>query len=313
MPRKEDKSKLLPDTLIDILSIETAKMKIYGWGIPPGSKWVNYILDEKAYMMDIKLSKDNNNYNTAYFSLYSKNKINPKYIINIAEKVHRALIKNSNGEAVFTGCNNIGQPLKGNKHSFIFLINNIKNKDKFITNMVIYAPMGFNQIAEMSLDRLISINNYSDKKIIFFLIKIGNENDFPYLSLFSKSKRWKSVTPFVPTMHPKFNSKGPKIDQNTNLQKGSPEYNLIRLIKNDDRFNKVSIKNVKCKHLSKSEINYLIGFKLDRKEGVSKTENGRRSTNLGYYMEVEFDKEVAGPLAFGYGNHFGLGLFEPIK
>jgi CRISPR-associated protein Csb2 len=33
----------------------------------------------------------------------------------------------------------------------------------------------------------------------------------------------------------------------------------------------------------------------------------------GYGFEIEFDRDVAGPFAVGYGAHFGLGLFTVMK
>ena len=299
--------------LIDILGITTAEMKENGYSIPKGSRWVNYILDENAYEMEVITKNNYNNYKVAYFLVYRKNRIDPKYTVMISEKIHRALIKNSNGEQVFTGCDNLKRPLKGNKHSFIFLLSNKQEGYNFINNMVIYAPMGFNENSVRALHKLNSIYNYNDRKIKFFLIKLGCEKDFQYLQIFSKSKYWKSVTPFVPTLHPKFNHRGiPRMDSDINLQKGSPEYDLVRLIKKDDRFKDLTVKINFSKSISKSELNYMLGFKLNRKEGKYKLENGKHNGDIGYYMEIEFDKEVAGPLAFGYGNHFGLGLFKPI-
>jgi CRISPR-associated protein Csb2 len=32
---------------------------------------------------------------------------------------------------------------------------------------------------------------------------------------------------------------------------------------------------------------------------------------LGYGLELEFSEDVTGPVALGYGAHFGLGLFVP--
>jgi CRISPR-associated protein Csb2 len=38
---------------------------------------------------------------------------------------------------------------------------------------------------------------------------------------------------------------------------------------------------------------------------------GSRGQELGYGFEIEFTEEVVGPFCFGYGCHFGLGLFIP--
>ena len=41
--------------------------------------------------------------------------------------------------------------------------------------------------------------------------------------------------------------------------------------------------------------------------------DGRRGHDFGKGFEIEFAEPVAGPIALGYGCHFGLGLFEPVS
>ena len=36
----------------------------------------------------------------------------------------------------------------------------------------------------------------------------------------------------------------------------------------------------------------------------------RQLDSSGALLEIEFPEEVRGPLALGYGSHFGLGMFE---
>ena len=44
---------------------------------------------------------------------------------------------------------------------------------------------------------------------------------------------------------------------------------------------------------------------------LRKSGDGRRSTATGYGFRVEFPEPVRGPIAVGYGAHFGLGVFAP--
>jgi CRISPR-associated protein Csb2 len=140
------------------------------------------------------------------------------------------------------------------------------------------------------------------------LLGIGEPRDFTEEpgSLFSEASVWQSLTPFVPTRHPKNHRDGrPKLDVD-GWHIGSPEHDLRRLIlergdlpapKKIERQRAISAagRSLRC-----------IRFQRERKSG-----NGRRADPLGYSFRVVFPNPVPGPLAFGYGAHFGLGLFMP--
>ena len=38
--------------------------------------------------------------------------------------------------------------------------------------------------------------------------------------------------------------------------------------------------------------------------------NQGRTFAVGFAIRLEFDEPIYGPIALGYGSHFGLGLFE---
>ena len=40
---------------------------------------------------------------------------------------------------------------------------------------------------------------------------------------------------------------------------------------------------------------------------------GRRAGSVGYGFRIEFPESVQGPVALGYGAHFGMGGFEVEK
>jgi CRISPR-associated protein Csb2 len=97
----------------------------------------------------------------------------------------------------------------------------------------------------------------------------------------------------------------PKIDAE-GWHIGSPEHDLRRLISERGdiplpqkierrRAIEVSGRSLRC-----------IRFQRERKHG-----NGSRGDTLGYSFRLVFPQPVIGPLAFGYGAHFGLGLFVP--
>ena len=89
---------------------------------------------------------------------------------------------------------------------------------------------------------------------------------------------------------------------------GSPEHDLRRLIvERGDLPAPVKIERRRTVEIFGRSLR-CIQFQRERKHG-----NGRRGDALGYSFRIVFRKPVSGPLAFGYGAHFGLGLFVPER
>lgn len=145
------------------------------------------------------------------------------------------------------------------------------------------------------------------------MIGVGKPEDFAGTNLaagqcplFVDSATWISRTPFVPTRHPKANRRGePKLDT-SGLQIGSPEHDLRRLLREAGFFEPVSVKAIDSADVGGKRTSWL-EFKTLRYRG-----DGVRSTNRGFGFRVVFPKPVRGPIAVGYGAHFGLGMFRPL-
>lgn len=134
--------------------------------------------------------------------------------IVLADRVHAALVSLSGGSSIFTGCDEQGRPLQGNRHAHVFCESNNalgKGTGGEITHIIIYAPL--------------------------LLLGLGLPQDIGGLDLergqcplLACSRTWVSCTPFVPTRHPKVMRAGvPKRDA-SGSQIGSPENELRRLL-----------------------------------------------------------------------------------
>jgi len=173
--------------------------------------------------------------------------------------------------------------------------------------------MGFDRNARRSLDNLTSVWGHGGHDIQLILLGVGQPEDFAGLDesrgespILAKSDRWISRTPFVSTRHPKATKTGlPKLDDN-GLQIGSAEHELRRLLKLSSFPEPISVVPVTSTDLAGHETRWL-KFRRDRNHG-----NGRRaSSGYGYGFRIIFPEPVSGPIALGYGAHFGLGLFVP--
>lgn len=294
----------LPESAFIALQAQTSDLKNDGWDRPPGSSWVHYarkkgalnVLPESRYRPPDKLPT------LARFAVASAVRPNLKNALSLAERVHKSLVMRSNGEPVFTGCDANEEPLKGHQHARIFCESIDKQLDlrKTISHITVYAPMGFNENAELALRRIEKVWGYGGHDVRLMLLGIGGVEAFTDVPILKSRRQWKSMTPFVPTTHPKVTRAGKlKLDAENGLQIGSPKHNLLRLLKLEGR---IPVR-AECEPISDHA---LLGFTVERKTG-----SGRRCDNRGYSCLLEFNEPVEGPIAVGYGSHFGLGLFVP--
>lgn len=229
----------------------------------------------------------------------------------LAQRVHRALVELSNGSAVFTGCNDSRRPLQGHVHAHIFCESNPypgQEEKGEITNISIYAPMGFKTAEEQAIQRLKKI--YEDHKTIAQLVfqDMGVPADFSKACaspLFARSKSWVSHTPFLPTRHPKATRAGvPKVDS-SGRQIGSPEHDLLRLLHLAGFPEPQALERIGFARLGGREVPWSAFMRRREADGRKPAANG-----AGYGFRIEFAEAVQGPVAVGYASHFGMGGFE---
>ena len=254
----------------------------------------------------------------ARFAVESKQ---PPYLtetIILADRVHAALVSLSDGASIFTGCDEQGKPLEGNRHSHVFCESNNglgKGTDGEITHITIYAPMGFESEDQKALMDLNEVWSGDDIRVQPLLLGLGQPQDFGGLDLerglcplLSRAKTWVSRTPFLHTNNPKYTRAGvPKVDD-TGLHKGSPEHELRKLLNLAGFPNPIIVEPVAGTKLGERDVPWH-AFLRRRERG-----EGRPATNgVGYGFRIEFPEPVPGPVAVGSGSHFGMGGFVPMR
>jgi len=320
--KKKDLEKIeqsLSPDLFDALHADTGDLKRAGWSQPPGSIWVYYTRPRNAFEVMPHAAKKQitgKRATVARFAVASQVLPRLTDAISFAERIHVALVSRSDGSFVFTGCNESGEPMEGHRHAFILCESNLglgRGQRGEITHVVIYAPMGFDLRERKALDSLTRIWGHGGHDIQLILIGVGQPEDFAGVDtargaspILAESQSWISRTPFVPTRHPKATKTGiPKLDS-SGLQIGSPEHELRRLLMLAGFPAPSSIEPVPSTDLAGHETRWL-NFRRERNRG-----DGRRAASgYGYGFRIKFSEAVRGPIALGYGAHFGLGLFVP--
>ncbi len=320
--KKRDLEKIeqsLPVDLFSALHADTGDLKKAGWSQPPGSVWVFYTRPRSSFEVAPRAGKraySRKKPTVARFAVASQVLPRLTDAISFAERIHMALVSRSNGSSLFTGCDESGKPLEGHGHAFILCESSLglgKGMRGEITHVVIHAPRGFQLQDRQALDSLTCVWGHGGHDVQLILLGVGQPEDFAGLDMakgacpiLAKSQSWVSRTPFVSTRHPKATKTGvPKVDGN-GLQIGSPEHELRRLLMLAGFPSPSSVEAVPSTDLAGHETRWL-SFRRQRKQG-----NGRKvASGLGYGFRIKFPDVVSGPIAIGYGAHFGLGLFVP--
>jgi CRISPR-associated protein Csb2 len=250
-----------------------------------------------------------------------------------AEQMRRALIRSrvetSHSEAI-TGKTVAGVPLEGHEHAHYFATD--EDADGRLDHVTIYCPRGFDAADVEALGSLRTIyrrGNAADVRMI--LIGLGVVETFaqrggrPYLveadravcareeadrdvcapsgapsrvtQVFASAKRWRSVTPFSLPRFP--NRGGGKPPRPRDL----PEAQLTQELIVRGLPYPISIKRVEGYQPVGRPLVRWLEFHTQRFKGTQ----GKGLAGF----EIEFAEPVAGPIAVGFGCHFGLGLFMP--
>ena len=227
----------LPADVFEALFANTGDLQRAGWNFPPGSQFVSYTRPRHIFEVEpIRRASPARKTlpRVARYAIASAVLPRITQTISVAERVHQSLVKFSSNAPVFTGRDCDGSLATGHRHAHIFCESSGERRDA-ITHVTVYAPMGFDAEARLVLKRLHSVWGHGGHDLQLVLLGIGDRGDFAHTEsgslLFSESTTWQSLTPFVPTRHPKNYRDGrPKLDVE-GWHIGSPEDDLRRLIR----------------------------------------------------------------------------------
>jgi CRISPR-associated protein Csb2 len=197
-----------------------------------------------------------------------------------------------------TGKTRDGIPLTGHEHAHFLATD--EDHDGRLDHLTVYASCGLNPHDVEALGQLRSVRRYKNlPSIRTTLIGLGTAAEFNEVSIFKASERWRSVTPFsLPRFPNRGGGKPPR-------PRDRPEGQLIRELKNRGLPEPVSITRITELHTKGRGRFRWLEFHSRR---LRKETEGNGLAGF----EIEFAEPVAGPIALGFGCHFGLGLFLPV-
>lgn len=290
----------VPRTMWDVLTFEGRRYRSEGWSDLPGTRRARYVFARPPFRRSVVPRPTRHRSAPPTVVRYAiRSAVLPRLhdAVSIGERLRVAAMSRSrqvSGDAhdVFTG-HGVGD--SNHRHAMYLATSEIQtNRERgYIDHLTISAPAGFDEEDVVALQRLRRLWGRGGHDLELILLGLGQPADFggmksPYSRVLAESRVWESVTPFIPTRHPKV-VRGVEIDGiELQIRRGCRQLRGIEPIE-------VTSLEDRAKWSA---------FRRRRVAG-----GGRRGVDRAYGARLVFDRPVQGPLALGYGAHFGLGLF----
>jgi CRISPR-associated protein Csb2 len=229
-----------------------------------------------------------------------------------------------NAPSVISGRGDDNRPLRGGEHRHAFWLPEDADGDGEIDHVVVYAQAGFTADVRSKLDRLTGLwtekvaqtgdDEDADlptarREWRLALEGFGLPKDFRAASrLLGRSTIWESATPFLAAGHLKAGGYRAEI-RRLALRRGLPlpvEVTTLRPEASPEpRAGGVVASGV-------NDVGVVVHGRLRRPIHFHRFRSRGRERQpdvIGTFVKVTFADPIEGPLALGYGCHFGLGLF----
>lgn len=296
---------ILPDRAVDKwpLCATTAEIRKQRWSDPPGSAWHTYVrqLDcfaggERRMQRTVQPRM-----NTARFALDATVLPMVTETLAVGEFARAALQANygaANGggaSEIFAGKRADGSRVPEHRHAFFLPTD--EDGDGKIDHLTVYARDGFGAGEIEALRRFRWLRQVGKHRpnLDVLLVATGQAEELRSVAPVRNGRLWRSMSPYVPVRHTKVRG-GVRIDtpeQQLRRElslRGYPEPMELRKLDRDARGRQ------------------WIAYRLERLLGESS-----HGQLYGYGFEMRFPIDIPGPLALGYGCHFGLGQFQAVE
>jgi len=282
----------LPKRYIDALQIETRSVQRMSWNLPPAARWIQYARPLDAFRVERRwlAAPSGRSARAALFLLVGKRRPRVEHTLRIAELVRwatlRAATEAGSAPPLLSGHS---LPAGGPPHQHAFFLPLDTNGDGFIDRVLVHVPGGLDSVAQGALGKLRRLydRDGSDWRLVLEEFDPAAET----LRWTMQAKHWCSTTPYLHPWHRKKRFAAPDQIRRECRHRGLPEPENI------ERLATISVggRTRRPAHF----------VRCRRKRSLVQPDR------QGSFWRLSFRKPVAGPLALGFGCHFGLGLFHP--
>lgn len=314
---KRERSRIittLPEDWLDAISLDTNDLRAAGWDYPPAARKLAYLRPVDAIrptarqrQRTVRLSA-RSNVTTFRYALYAKPLPRIEDTVRVGEWARLGALGRAKK---ILGADVIPPLLSGhglpddNHHGHAFYLPEDADGDGLIDHLLIHIPAGTGWDLGRVLRGLTFLKNADGARIQLLFEGVGTRAVMAGASpLLVESKEWISMTPYLHPWHLKLRKSllgemraaeaGAQIQEQVKREcreRGLPEPNYVQ------RIEEISVHG-----RARRSIHF---HRFRQKRRVIQPDR------LGRFLRLIFDEPVAGPLAFGFGCHFGLGLFAP--
>jgi CRISPR-associated protein Csb2 len=292
--------KTLPEDWVDALSVDSAELQKAGWNRAPAGCTVNYLrpLDCLTFIAtprNVTRKASRTEYTTARYALYGKPLPRIEDAVRVGELLRAAMMAKAKA---LLGLDHIPKVFSGhdlpehNRHGHAFYLPEDADGDGYVDHLIVHAGDGLDWDCRRVLDDLTRLWAGDGREWRLVLEAIDDATNLCTMSSFLvESAVWESVTPYL---YPWYAKKSFTIEDQIRRE---------------------------CRH---RDLRVPAGFRLipsirvgARERLPSHFRRFRSKRGLvqpdrqGSFWTISFSEAVRGPLALGFGCHFGLGLFRP--
>ena len=285
----------LPEDWLDAVSLDTGDLQSAGWSAPPAARQVYYLRPKDALRFmaaraaPARARRPSHRVTTARFALYGKPLPRMTDAVRVGELLRIALM--GCAKRLFDGVippSLSGHDLPtGNRHGHAFFLPE-GNAHGHIDHLVVHAPAGLDAQAQAAIAELAVMPTREGIQWRVLLEGLGEPADFAEHSpLLRKATCWESVTPYL---HPWYRKRGFEVPEQINREcrvRGLQPPSLVE-------------------PLPDAKPRALDFHRFRSKRGLEQPDR------QGRMIRLEFAEPVTGPLALGFGCHFGLGAFRAV-
>ena len=319
----------LPERLVDALNLDTADYQDRGWSRPPAAREVVYARDAKAapgVVPSVSARRHGSSRKpkptVARFLLAGRPRPRVEDTVRIGELMRLAALSrfgwqynSTTGRKIpkapwqISGRDTDGNRLKDPKHVHAFWLPEDADSDGLIDHVSVFIASGIDDDARTKLDSITrlwlppkqrvedtDVEDASAMEWRLALEGFGQPVDFSEgARVFGTSAKWRSVTPFLAAGHLKAAGYAGEVRRLMQRRKMDILFDFNTADVSVRRVQEISFGGMERR---------AIHFHRFRSRGREVQPDA-----VGVFLEITFPKAVEGPLAIGYGSHFGLGLF----
>jgi CRISPR-associated protein Csb2 len=322
----------LPERLSDALAVDTSDWQAVGWSSPPPLRKVVYDRPSVGPLPPIRPKKSAPASNVqlgfpevARFVLAGRPAPRIEEALRIGDLARLALISKFGRGSVpaeILGRDDNGPLREDPAHSHAFFLPEDDDGDGRIDHLVIYCHKGFSPAAKRALDGLTRLwfergavdeetGERPRQEWRLALEDIASRDSVAGSSrLLHAARTWQSVTPLFKT---RFDKKRP-----TSFEAVVDSYRHEITREWEKRYPAVPAPSVEPITATGSTGSFVLDINGRPQSPFAfvRTRHGRggrRSDMSGGFFMLTFDNDVCGPIALGWGAHFGLGLFAAVR